>query len=51
MNTFDKFKKEIAVQMDALEMEMKKENPMPHYLLSKISEIERQLRIFKNNID
>ena len=48
---YDRFKKEIAFLMNALDTEMQKANPMPYYLLSKIGEIERQIRILKSNID
>lgn len=48
---YDRFKREIAVLLVAIDTEMKKECPMPYYLFEKIEGIERQIRILKSNID
>lgn len=48
---YDRFKKEIAIQLQAIDTEMQKECPMPYYLFEKIEALERQIRILKSNID
>jgi hypothetical protein len=48
---YERFKNEIAFYLNAIDAEMKKECPMPHFLFEKIEGLERQIRILKSNID